>query len=233
MIKFVKILAIMLAGILVFGVWATFNPINAVSQSGSGTVTVCIDAGHGGIDGGVEGVTSHVKESDLNLDIAKKLEKNLSASGINVVMTRKGLGGLYGLATKGFKKRDMQKRKEIINSCGASLLISIHLNKCPYPYRRGAQVFYRSGNEAGKKFAFLLQERFNLLPSSERDFSALPGDYYILNCTDIAAVICECGFLSNTEDEKLLLKEEYREQIAYLIYECSLSFLLSNGYAVS
>ena len=36
--------------------------------------TVVIDAGHGGIDAGVTGVNSKVKESDLNLDISGKLK---------------------------------------------------------------------------------------------------------------------------------------------------------------
>ena len=61
------------------------------------------------------------------------LEKNC----VNVVMTRTGVGGLYGFLSKGFKRRDMQKRKEIINSSQGDLMVSIHINKCPFPYRKG------------------------------------------------------------------------------------------------
>ena len=36
---------------------------------------IVIDAGHGGIDGGVSGVNTGIKESELNLKVTKKLEK--------------------------------------------------------------------------------------------------------------------------------------------------------------
>ena len=37
--------------------------------------TVCIDAGHGGVDGGVTGVNTGVKESDLNLSVSRLLKE--------------------------------------------------------------------------------------------------------------------------------------------------------------
>ena len=74
-------------------------------------MTVVIDAGHGGIDGGVTGVDTGVKESDLNLAIANALAENFRAGGFTVVMTRTNAGGLYGALTKGFKMRDMESAK--------------------------------------------------------------------------------------------------------------------------
>lgn len=76
--------------------------------------TVCIDAGHGGVDGGVTGVNTGVKESDLNLSVSRLLKEQFENCGITVVMTRKTKDGLYGTATSGFKRRDMEKRREII-----------------------------------------------------------------------------------------------------------------------
>ena len=187
-----------------------------------------IDAGHGGIDGGV--VTSNgVKESEINLDISKKIKDMLTDYGINVVMTRTGSGGLYGLATKGFKKRDMQKRKEIINSSGADLMVSIHVNKCPFSYRRGPQVFYKVADQKGKDFAMFLQDRLNAMPTATEEGLSLVGDYYVLNCSAMPAVLVECGFVSNSEDEKLLLTEEYRVQLAQVISSAILSELLKNN----
>ena len=46
----------------------------------------------------------------------------------------------------------------------------------------------------------------------------------MLNCTDYPSVIVECGFLSNAEDERLLLTESYREQVAYAVFCGVLSF---------
>lgn len=51
--------------------------------------TVCIDAGHGGVDGGVTGVNTGVKESDLNLSVSRLLKEQFENCGITVVMTRK------------------------------------------------------------------------------------------------------------------------------------------------
>ena len=59
--------------------------------------TVVLDAGHGGIDPGVLGVKTKTKESEINLKIVKKLEKQFISAGFRVVLTRKNGGGLYGL----------------------------------------------------------------------------------------------------------------------------------------
>jgi len=58
--------------------------------------TIVIDAGHGGIDGGVIGTKSGVKESDLNLKVARELYGLLKENGFNVIMTRTDENGLYG-----------------------------------------------------------------------------------------------------------------------------------------
>ena len=193
----------------------------------SGKLTVVIDAGHGGIDGGVVTSTG-VKESELNLDISKKIRDNLKEYGINVVMTRMGSGGLYGMATKGFKKRDMQKRKEIILSSNADLMVSVHINKCPFSYRRGPQVFYKIADSESKDFAQLLQGNLNEMPTAVEEGLCLVGDYYVLNCSSGPSVLVECGFVSNSEDERLLLSEEYRSQLAGVISSSILTKLLRN-----
>lgn len=178
---------------------------------------VVIDAGHGGIDGGVEGVKTKVKESELNLDISRKLRDELTESGAKVVMTRKTEAGLYGILSKGFKKRDMKRRMEIAESADADVFVSVHLNYYSSPSRRGAQVFYKTGDKESKKLALSVQKTLNAL--SGKEYSPLPGDYYVLNESKSCAVLCECGFLSNEEDEKLLSDNDYRKKIAEKIYE--------------
>jgi hypothetical protein len=44
------------------------------------------------------------------------------------VLTRKTSAGLYGTATKNRKRKDMLKRKEIIESERPNLVISLHMN---------------------------------------------------------------------------------------------------------
>lgn len=188
------------------------------AASPSDRFTVVIDAGHGGIDGGVSGITTGVKESELNLDIARKLKAKFDKSGAKTVMTRKTEAGLYGIYSKGFKRRDMLKRKQITLNAKADVFVSIHLNYYSSPLRRGAQVFYKIDEEKSKSLADVVQAELNGGKECERDYTALAGDYYVLNEADCAAILCECGFLSNAEDEKLLLTDEYRAEIAEKIF---------------
>lgn len=193
-------------------------------------IKVVLDAGHGGIDGGVCGVNTGVKESELNLKVVKKLEKYLSDAGISVVLTRNSDAGLYGIATTNLKRKDMEKRRDIINAAEPNLVISIHMNKYSLSTRRGAQVFYKAGDASGKILANSIQESFNSMEEAVRECSALTGDYYILNCSQYPAVIAECGFLSNPDDEALLITDEYQESIAYGIFKGIIGYLAQSSF---
>ena len=173
--------------------------------------TVVIDAGHGGIDGGVVGVDG-VKESDLNLAYAKQLGDVFERSGFNVVYTRKSEGGLYGLPTKGFKLRDMKARKAVIDNARPNLVISVHMNKFSQSYRKGPQVFYQEGKQDGQTLAQSLQRVFNDYTGNTHE--AIAGDYYVCREINCPSVIVECGFLSNAEECAQLQTASYREQFA-------------------
>lgn len=217
-LKFMKIIAAAGLTLLLSTYVALLCVRTRAAASPSDRFTVVIDAGHGGIDGGVSGITTGVKESELNLDIARKLKTKFDKSGAKTVMTRKTEAGLYGIYSKGFKRRDMQKRKQITLNAKADVFVSIHLNYYSSPLRRGAQVFYKIDGEKSKSLADIVQAELNGGKECERDYTALAGDYYVLNEADCAAILCECGFLSNAEDEKLLLTDEYRAEIAEKIF---------------
>lgn len=210
-----------LTAIFCFGALSETTTGNADASK----IKVVLDAGHGGIDGGVSGVNTGVKESDLNLSVVKKLENYLTEAGMAVVLTRNSAAGLYGVATGNLKKKDMKKRKEIILKESPALVISVHMNNYSSQSRRGAQVFYKAGDESGKSLAQKIQKSFNEMEESVREYSALAGDYYILNCSDCPSVIAECGFLSNPQDEKLLLTEEYQRSVAYAMFKGIVDYL--------
>ncbi len=188
-------------------------------------LTVVIDAGHGGVDGGVVGTRTGVKESDVNLALARSLQKKFEEAGFTVVQTRPTEAGLYGAATAGFKRRDMEKRAQIIRESNPAAVISVHQNFFSQTSRRGAQVFYRADSDGGKTLACAIQKELNSMPECVKRSEALVGDYYVLNCTEVPAVIVECGFLSNPEDEALLVTENYRGRIAETILAGTLLFL--------
>ena len=183
---------------------------------------VVVDAGHGGMDGGVVG-SSGVKESDLNLMIAKELQKELEKGGVKVVMTRTGEGAIGAT-----KKQDMQNRKKIIVEAQPDVVVSVHINKFSSSKRRGVQVFY-DDTGVGKNFAEHLQntvnQALNSKYTSRSDYIAIKGDLFITKCYACPSVIVECGFLSNAEDEKLLLTDTYRREVAGVIASACLDIL--------
>lgn len=188
---------------------------------------VALDAGHGGIDGGVVGTTTGVRESDLNLAMAYLIKDKLENCGFRTVMTRTDENGLYGSATGGFKQRDMRRRREIINEAKADMVISVHMNKFSSPSRSGPQVFYDGGSAAGKALADSMQTMLNGFTGNGH--SALAGDYYMLKCTSAPSVIVECGFLSNPDDEKKLTDGGYRDSLAEVIVRGALYYMSGAG----
>lgn len=189
-------------------------------------VKIVIDAGHGGIDGGCEGSDKENNEAKLNLLIANELKIVLISKGFSVFLTRETDDGLYGTTEPGFKLRDLKKRVEITREISPDLFISIHLNKYISPSRRGAQVFYKINDKNSKNLACKIQNFLNLMPESKRMFDALKGDYFLLNELDCPSVIIECGFLSNPEEEKLLLTKSYRQKLAKSIADGVISYLV-------
>lgn len=179
-------------------------------------IKIVLDAGHGGVDGGVTGVKTGVKESDINLAITLRLKQTLDDMGFEVVLTRKTEAGLYNTAMQGFKRQDMLKRKEIVENADPALVVSVHQNRYPSASVRGAQVFFKRGDEQGEAFAATVQQRLNDLYATQNVKNRVhtPSDYFMLRCTKKPSVIVECGFLSNPADEKLLLSPSWQKRIA-------------------
>lgn len=215
----IVIVSVLLITAITFAV--CFGAISSlkIGETTSLGLKVVLDAGHGGIDPGVVGRTTGVKESEINLKIVKKTEELLVSAGVSVVLTRSSDAGLYGLATKNLKRKDMEKRKKIIESANPDLVVSVHLNSYSSSSRRGAQVFYKDKCESSLKLASCMQNSFNSMESAVRECAYLKGDYYILSCSSFPSVICECGFLSNPDDENLLITEEYQTEMAYAIFK--------------
>ena len=202
--------------------------INPVGSAYANKIKIVLDAGHGGIDGGVTGVRTGVKESELNLKVVKKLEKYLTDAG--VILTRSSEAGLYGVANSSLKRKDMEKRKSIIEKAKPTLVISIHMNQYSLSTRRGAQAFFNKDNENSRLLAECVQQSFNDMEEAVKKTSALAGDYYIVKCSEYPSIIAECGFLSNPEDEALLITEKYQDSIAYNIFKGISSYLAQTTF---
>ena len=182
---------------------------------------IAIDPGHGGVDPGAVSKNG-VKEDEINLKIALKLKRLIEQSGGIVFMTRTTDMGLYTSESKTLrqmKTEDLRKRKELIENSKSEILISIHLNSFIRPSYYGAQTFYKKESEEGEKLALMMQEELrNILDKDNKRQPQKRDDVYILKEVSMPAVLVECGFLSNSKEEQLLVDETYQEKIAWAIY---------------
>ena len=152
--------------------------------------TVIIDAGHGAVDPGKVGVNG-LKEKDVNLSIALKLEKILKKEGMNVVMTREDDSPLYSEGAQNKKAEDMQKRMAVINETKPDCVISIHQNSYTDPSVKGAQVFYFTHSDASKKIAEDMQELLREVDTGNTRQAKADSTYYMLKKTEVPTVIIE------------------------------------------
>ncbi len=193
---------------------------SAVQTFGLATAskTIIIDPGHGGFDPGKVGMTG-AHEKEINLKIALKLRDYLEQSGAYVIMTRTDDVDLDGDDTKQHKKKDMINRSNKVNTSKGDIMVSIHQNSFPQQNVKGGQVFFHKDSEDGKALGEHIQKAIQTYADKENKRVAKHnGDYYILRTTEIPAVIVECGFLTNLEEEGKLNTDEYQEKMAWAIY---------------
>ena len=157
--------------------------------------TLIIDPGHGGEDGGAVSVSGK-SESQINLASTLR-EKKVS---------------------------DLHNRVALINQVENATLISIHQNSSPSPSHRGIQVFY--GDEAlSLPLAQAIQQTMLevLSPEKKRAPQHIASSVYLMNHISCRAVLVECGFLSNAEEDRLLQEPAYQMKLAITMAACYLS----------
>ncbi len=183
---------------------------------------IVIDAGHGNPDGGAVG-SQGVLEQELNLKIAQLVQQYAEQGGIQVLVTRADSEGIYDSKSKTIKQKkqtDIHNREKLMNESNADLFVSIHMNKFTDSKYSGPQVFYSKNNEASEMAARAVQQSMIdlLKPVSEREIKPAGKEIYLLKKAKIPAILIECGFLSNPQEEKLLLDEAYQKKVAWAIY---------------
>ena len=163
-----------------------------------------------------------ISEAEINLTIALKLQNLLEQSGATVILTRSDENGIYDVDKTTLKQKkvsDIRNRVKIGNSSSADIFVSIHLNKIPQSQYDGWQTFYKEGSEDGARLAKTIQENLNKTIQKENNRIAKTIDkIYIIKHVEIPTTIVECGFLSNPDEEKLLLEDEYQNKLAWGIY---------------
>ena len=212
-------LLVLIGGLLVISAWNK-KDTNASSAPAEipgplAGLTILVDAGHGGYDGGARCRDSGVWEKEINLAVARQVEHALTEQGAQVIMTReedKDLCTADRPANLTKKRQDMQNRIALAKENQADMVLSIHMNEYRVRSESGPQVFYREGCDSGRLLAGCVQSALiaGLQPKKER--AALAGDYFILQL-EVPSVLVECGFISNAQEERLLLDEDYQQRI--------------------
>lgn len=187
---------------------------------------VIVDPGHGGEDGGATSCTGKL-ESELNLEIATRLNDMFNLLGYDTKMTRTSDISIYTkgetLAQK--KISDLKERIRIVNETENGLLLSIHQNTFSDGRYHGAQVFY-SENPSSQQLAKHLQLALctALNPTSNRK-SKKSSSIYLLEHIEKTGVLIECGFLSNSDEEAKLRSTEYQKNLCCVISAAVVEFL--------
>lgn len=193
---------------------------------------IVVDAGHGGIDGGA-GKKYDVLEKDINLQVSKKLKKELIVEGFKVIMMREEDISLEDFSQiEGSRyRRDLDARKSIINNSSPLVFISIHCNSSQRSTAKGIKIYHYPNSTEGEKLARYISQSVDehlykdYMKQEYMRAEVLSEDFYILRETDYVGVLVEIGFLTNPEEKMLLQEEEYQRQIARAIKKGILKYL--------
>ena len=214
------ILAVLLISFCIV-MFSAFSNITAhTSADIDDRITVIIDAGHGGEDGGAE--VDGILEKDINLSIADKLADTLRLCGVRVTEIRDEDISVYDDSAQTLREKkvsDLKHRVEIVNGSENNILVSIHQNKFDNSAYSGAQVFYSSNNDKSRVLAESIRNSVVSLLQNDntRELKPANSDIYLLDNATVPAVIVECGFLSNDEERAKLLDSGYQSEMAYSI----------------
>lgn len=198
------------------------DQIASTLEASSPPHTIVIDAGHGGEDGGASG-SSGTPEKEINLAIAKDLEQLLSVSGYHVVMTRTEDVAIGDNSLKTVHERkvsDMHKRLKILEEQKNCVFISIHQNYFTQSQYNGTQIFYSTNHQDSKILAENIRAQIiQLLQKDNKRETKPAGDsIYLLRESKVPAILVECGFLSNVDEELKLKDPVYQHKMAFSIY---------------
>lgn len=189
-----------------------------------GGVKIVLDAGHGGQDGGAS--NGDIIEKDITLAVTKKVARQLTRLGAEVILTRSTDGDVLSehapseqfSTNRERKKQDIFLREALVKKHEPDLFITIHANAIPNSKWRGAQVFYhKGGHPNGEYLAKSIQQTIReTMENTDREALAIK-QVYLLKKVEVPAVLVETGFISNEEERELLATDSYQDKMAFAI----------------
>ncbi|MCH5272449.1 MAG: N-acetylmuramoyl-L-alanine amidase [Lachnospiraceae bacterium] len=183
--------------------------------------TICVDAGHGGWDGGAvvreNGLEIRAEKND-NLRMSNLFKEALEAYGIKVIMTREDDTFL-----------ELTERTDIANAADADALISLHRNSFNGEVEvNGVEIWIHSSvPEASRKLASgLLDAIISVGGMQSRgvkqgSMSSPSEDYAINRNAKMTSMIVEFGFITSSIDNDAYDEygKAYVEKMAEAVWE--------------
>lgn len=194
----------------------------AADRSTKPSVTIVIDAGHGGKDPGKEASSSRVKhEKDLSLAIALMVGKQIEGG-------LKGVKLIYTRTTDKFVS--LTDRVALANKSKADLFLSVHCNSNPNRHIAGTRShFHLHNSREARSLAQGIEQQYQKAGRQSRGVQSTHDrgySLYVLEHTNMPAVLTEVGFLTNPTEEKFLNGQQGQAILAQAIYQAVAEYLL-------
>lgn len=167
-------------------------------------MNIGIDPGHGGSDPGAVGPTG-LRESEVTLTIAKRLSYLLLAAGYGALLTRNEDSFV-----------DLRPRTDLLNREDVHYTISIHCNASTNRSANYISTYIQAAGGEAEKLARAVQKRL-VQATGWRDGGVRIQNLHMTREKQMPAILVECGFISNFEQEQQLRRLAMRETLAMAI----------------
>ena len=224
-----RIISMCLSAVLLLSLCATGAA--KIAQAEEKQKVIVIDAGHqtramsatepigpgssqrkAKVTGGASGCVTHLPEYKLNLQVAKKLQKELVNRGYKVIMVR----------TKNNVRMSNVQRAKVANKYKADAFIRIHANSAGSSSVKGALTIAPASNnrymtKANRKASQKLSKKV-LKAMCKTTGAKNRGVMYTnsmtgINWCKVPVTIVEMGFMSNPSEDRKMAKASYQKKI--------------------
>jgi N-acetylmuramoyl-L-alanine amidase len=216
----IMVLPLLTGTILLFAFKLKENRQPAALPHTNAPFTLLVDAGHGGSADGAIG-SQGIKEKDINLSIAKKVQALAPEYGITVKMTRTEDVTI-----------DPKSRMDVIEAAQPGAFVSIHVNATEEGQTSKNEISVLiPGNSTNSNYGQSRLLGSSLLQAAKNDFpvnSVLIQDnqegVYVVDKNPYPAVLIECGYMNNADNVKQLQDAAKAEQMARDILQGVVAF---------
>ncbi len=168
---------------------------------------IAIDNGHGKNTAGKRVPDDSMREWDFNHATAKYLNEELKYNNFKTLMV-----------SDTSEDTPLKTRTNKANNAKVDLFVSIHANAYlgTWGNAHGIETFAYKSNTKGDKLAKLVQEEL-IKATKLTDRGVKYNNLHITRETTMPAILCECGFMDNKDEAKLLKSDSYRKTCAKAI----------------